>query len=396
MNRTEAMVAAQHVGEVAAQHADESDALRRLAPAVASAVFASGLGRLVAPTALGGDAVEPRLLAEVVESIARRDASTAWCVGIGAGTNYLAGLVREDVAKELFIDLAETGVGPFEPTGKATKDGDVFNVSGRWRFSSNCHQGGVLAAGVMMFDGDELLNVDEDGQPRPTLAFFARDQYEIVETWDTVGMRGTGSHDTVVTDVNIGRDHFASFYDTAWPDDAIYRLRPVELLGACLSPVALGIGQAALELVASRAEQEAVQSGPARGLRARFIDDPVAQNVFAQADIRLRAARALLHECLDKAYAKAEIGDRLTREETALLGLAHLEAMTAGGEAVDTAARIIGTASVREHSAMDRLRRDVDTARQHVMFTRSLNAPLGRQRAGIDTVQFPYLPPLGL
>jgi len=64
--------------------------------------------------------------------------------------------------------------------------------------------------------------------------------------------------------------------------------------------------------------------------------------------------------------------------------------------AVDTAARLLGSSSVREGALIGRLRRDVDTARQHVMFSASHTGPLGRQMAGLTTVHAPYLPPVGL
>jgi len=119
MQRSDAVALAQQVAAVAGEHADETESLRRLAPAVVDAFLESGLGGLVAPSALGGDAAEPSIMAEVVEVIARKDASAAWCVGIGSGTNYLSGLVPKDVAKNCSsmsnnpeLDLSNPSAGP--------------------------------------------------------------------------------------------------------------------------------------------------------------------------------------------------------------------------------------------------------------------------------------------
>jgi alkylation response protein AidB-like acyl-CoA dehydrogenase len=394
MNREQAIAAAEQIATVAAEHADESEQLRRLAPPVAVAIRESGLGGLIAPTVLGGDAAHPALMAEVVEIVGRKDASAAWCLGIGSGTNHLAGLVSKTAATELFTDLNWPGVGPFEPLGRAVKEGDMFRVNGRWRYSSNCHQGGVLVSGVFLFDGDQFLETAPDGTPIPKFAYFSRDQYEIEESWNTVGMRGTGSHDTIVTDVLISPDRIAMIFDDCWPDDPLFRLRPVEVLGACLSAVPLGVGRAALDIVAARAAGELAEGGPQRGPRNRFPDDAISQAEYARADVRLRAARALLHDALDQAYQYGLKGDKPPREITALLGLAHGEAASAGADAVDSAARIIGSASIREGAPLERMRRDMDTARQHVMFSRTHAAPLGRQLAGLPTVHAPYLGPL--
>jgi indole-3-acetate monooxygenase len=217
-------------------------------------------------------------------------------------------------------------------------------------------------------------------------------EYRIEETWDTVGMRGTGSHDTIATDVRITRDRIAMLFDKTWPDDPLYRLRPFDVLGACLSAVPLGIGRAALDLVIARVGEESeAKPGP----RPAFSIDAIAQAAYGRAEVRLRAARALLHDALGQLYAHGLRGDQPPREATALVGLANGEALEAGVEAVDTAARLLGSAAVREGAPIDRLRRDIDTVRQHVLFSASLAAPLGRQLAGILTIRPPYLPPLG-
>src|SRR4051794_41723420 len=119
MERADAVQKARIVAEVAAQHGDESERGRRLAPPVVTAVEASGLNGLVSPTAIGGHAASPETMVAVVAEVARGDASTAWCAGIGMGSNFLAAILSEDVARDLFTDLDRGGAGPFAPTGRA-------------------------------------------------------------------------------------------------------------------------------------------------------------------------------------------------------------------------------------------------------------------------------------
>jgi indole-3-acetate monooxygenase len=69
------------------------------------------------PSALGGAAAHPCRLVEVVEGISRADGSAGWCVGIGIGSNYLAGILPEQTAKEVFRDVTRPGAGPFAPGG---------------------------------------------------------------------------------------------------------------------------------------------------------------------------------------------------------------------------------------------------------------------------------------
>jgi alkylation response protein AidB-like acyl-CoA dehydrogenase len=388
----DAVSIARRVATVAAEHADESESLRRLAPAVARALETEGLNRLVAPSALGGDAADPVTMVEVIETIAAGDASAGWCAGIGMGSNYLASLLpSKDVAKEVFRDVNRGGAGPFAPAGGAVPGADgAYTVNGRWPFSSNCHQAAVVAAGLLVLgaDGPEL---GPDGMPVPNLGFFAADQMQIVETWDTVGLRGTGSHDVVALGAELPRERIASLFGDRWPDEPLFRLRSFDVLGACLAAVPLGIGRHALDVVAARAVADA--AGQPTMPRRRLVDDEVAQNEYARAEVCVRAARALLHETLAASIAHAERGDEPPRINSALLGLANAESWRAGKAAVDTAVTLLGSGAVRESSAVGRLRRDIDTAGAHVMFSHGVTTALAKEVAGIPSAAFPYLPP---
>src|SRR5581483_9594579 len=248
---------AHEVGTVAADHVDESDAARCLAPPVVEAIEANGLNALLAPTAMGGQAADPRAIVEVVEAISTHEASAGWCAAISTGSNYLAGIIPETAARSVFTDLSRGGAGPFAPGAMALPENAKVRVAGRWPYSSNCTNAAVSASGVIL---------TEDGRPKVSehgvelgLAFLTRDQFAIEETWNTDGLRATGSHD-IVADAVLEPELISSLWVDKWPDDAIFRLRTFDVLGPCLAAVPLGIGRAALDVVGARAVREA--AGP--------------------------------------------------------------------------------------------------------------------------------------
>jgi indole-3-acetate monooxygenase len=393
MHEHEAVDRSREVAAVAQQHRDESEESRRLAPPVVAALESSGLNALVAPSSLGGLAARPSTLVEVVETIARADASTAWCAGIGAGSNFLSALIDETAARQVFADVTRGGAGPFSPSGQAEEDDrGGYRVTGRWPYSSNCQQAAVIGAGMFVFRDGRPSELLDDGTPIPRLGFFTADQLEIIETWNTVGLRATGSHDMVGSDITLPEERTCTLFDATWPDDALFRLRTFDVLGPSLASVPLGIGRAALDVVAAKAVADA-ELPPAKGPRPHFGDDPLAQVELGRAETRLRAARALLLDALDDAYAHAVAGDTPPRASTAVIGLANCEALAAGAYAVDVAVRLLGSASVREGGPLERLRRDIDTAGAHVMFSPRIMVGLARELAGIPTTAFPYLPP---
>ena len=384
------IAAAHRVAAIAAEHADASEQQCSLAAPVVEALVESGLGRLLAPSAIGGEAANPFVLVDVIGTIAAADASAGWCTAIGVASNHLAGYLPEAGARELFVELDQLGAGVFAPSARGVRSAGGYRVTGRWSFASGCQHAAVQACGMLVADEHGDLELGADGGPQARLAFMPRATLNIDETWDVVGMRGTGSHDTAVMDRQVDREHTMSFGDRSWSSDAIYQQPVFGVLGTALASVPLGVGRAALDAVEAEACADfAVPPRP--GPRARFADDPHAQRELGGAEVRLHAARSLLIDLVDQSFQLAAAGLPVPRTVTALLGLTCGEAMAASVHAVDVACRISGTAAVRRGSPLERARRDIDTMRKHVMFSPGVGQSLGRQVAGVPTVAWPFL-----
>ncbi len=391
MDHASAVLEATRVAEVAKAHAEESERGRRLAAPVVDAFEASGLAGLMMPTALGGAAAHPGTLVDVVGTISAGDPSAGWCAGIGIGCNATSAVLNEAVAKEMFADPHRGGLGAFPPGGRVTSDGDGLKLNGRWGFGSNCHQAAVAAVGTLRIGDNGAPVMTPAGLPEVRMAFIRAEDFAIDETWDMSGMRGTGSHDIVAENVALTEEHLADLFGPRWPDDALFRLRMFDMLLPCLAAVPLGIGRAALDEVL--AHIDAHGDDPQRGPRPPFGLDPATQIEVGHAEVRLRAARALVLELLDQEYDHALRGDVPPRQLSALAALAGIDALAAGNQAVDTAVRALGTSASREGSLLDRLRRDIASAGGHVLFAAANAAYLGRQAAGMYTVALPFLPP---
>ncbi len=382
--------AARRVAAIAAEQAGVSEEQRSLAQPVADALVDSGLARLLAPSAIGGFATHPTVLVDVLATIAEGDPSAGWVAAIGLGTNHLAGYLPEAGARELFTELDRPGCGVFAPSGRGVKTIGGFRVSGRWAFASGCQHAAVQASGITVFDENGNLERGADGGPIQRLAFIPSRSLQIDQTWDTVGLRGTGSHDTAVVDLAVERHHTMHFGDRSWSADALFRQPVFGILASCLGSVALGVGRAALDVVEQQARAD-FAAPPRPGPRPRFADDPYGQRDLGLAEVRLRAVRSLLLEVLDEGYQIGLAGDPPPRTHTALLGLTCSEAMAAGAHAVDVACGVAGSAAVRQGAPLEKARRDIDTMRKHVAFSAGVAQPLGRQMAGVATVAWPFL-----
>lgn len=387
MDHATALKEADAIAAVAREHADETEAGHRLAAPVAAAIKGSDLTRWWLPTALGGYAGHPATFVDVIERISAGDASTGWCAGIAIGGNAISAVLPEHAAKEFFSDVSG-GCGPFAPTGQLTEDDGQLRIKGRWPFASNCQQASWGCVGFMQFDGG--APVMREGGPLTGLVFLHADQYEIDETWNMAGLRGTGSHD-LVGDAPVERDYVTDLFVPKWPDDPLFRLRMFDLLGPSLGVVPLGIGRAALD--AADAHIAATGDQPQRGPKLPYGIDPLLQDRYAKAARGLHSAKLYIVDALSEAYEHGERGDAPPRALSARIGLGVHGCLDAAREAVEVAALIQGTAANREGALIDRLRRDLIAASGHVMFSPSFAAPLGRQLAGLHTVVWPFLPP---
>jgi alkylation response protein AidB-like acyl-CoA dehydrogenase len=358
-----------------ADRAPAADQSGHLDPEVVAALAATGINRLLLPTELGGFSVSPRRTVEVVEQLAAADGSTAWAASIGFGTNHFAGYLPQDGAAEVFADADQSNAAMFAVLGRVSHAPDgTSRLTGRWPFASNCEQAAWLGLGAGF--PDELL---------PRLVFVPRSDVTIDPTWDVVGMRATASHDVSVADVEVHRRHTCSFADRPWPEGPLWRLPLFVVLAPPLAAVPLGVARAALDEVNRQAVTRRAQ------LRGSLLDDPVGMAELAGADAQLRGARAGLLAVLDECWERAEAGEPVSRALQARAFLAAQHCSDVAVEVCGTAHRLGGGAAAYRTSPLLRALRDVETARQHHIFSRGLRAQLARILAGTDEAFPPFV-----
>ena len=363
------------------ERADASERAARVDADVISALRATGLNRLLIPEVLGGYQASPRQCVEAIESIAVADGSTGWVAAIGLGSNLFAGYVDPVAAAEIFADIDASNAGMFAPLGNAViGDGGELRLTGTWPFTSNCLHASWIGVGAFFHD-----RPDGAMDPVPRLVFVPRSAMQVRETWDVAGMRATGSHHTSVDGVVVDRAHSHAFGEPSWAEGPLWRLPLFTALLPCLAGVFLGIARGALDEIGRQAQQ-----GGAR-MRAALIDEPVDMADLATADTRLRAARAGLLEVLDEAWALAEDGIHIDRRIQARTLLATLHSADVAVEVASTAHRLGGGRAAYNDSLLLRALRDVQTARQHMLFARGLTARLGPTAVGFDIVVPPFI-----
>ena len=193
----------------------------RQIPTELSAVMAEqGLFNLYVPGELGGPELDPITAFHVVEEIARADGSTGWCVFNGAAVTSAVARISPEAAREIFGDPPVVlGSGSARAGGTAKIVDGGYVVSGRWNFLSGIdHSVGLFLACRVIDDNGPVLN--SDGSPMGRTVVLPVSKGEVLNTWTTMGMRGTASHDAEYSEVFVPDHHTymrgaASHYDGA-------------------------------------------------------------------------------------------------------------------------------------------------------------------------------------
>lgn len=376
------------LSDIAAQ-AQDADQANRMSSDRASQLAELGVFRAAVPSDIGGEEVSVVELAELIETISQAHGSTGWCVMIGATTGFLGGYLNREGAKEIFSDpLVITG-GAYAPTGRAIRGDDGnLSVTGRWEWGSGSENCSWLLGGAMVVDDEGEVVKDELGIPEMRLCYAPASEVEIAENWDVLGMRGTGSHDLVMSDVAVPLDKTVSLLtDKPWAEGPLFLFPPFSVLALGIAAVSLGVARGALESFTALATAKK----PAMTSRTLSQRSTVRAEV-AHCEADLRAARALYFLELNSAWnravemAKQPAEDRIgfTGEEKASLRLAFTHAATVSADVCARLHRLGGGTAVRHGQVLERALRDSHTATQHILVGYSLYESIGGVFLGDD------------
>jgi indole-3-acetate monooxygenase len=357
---------------------DEIERSRRLPDAVVTALHDTGINRLLIPAALGGMEAPITDVMDIMERIAAVDGSAGWCAAISVGSNVFAGYMSATGAATVFADPDQGNATMFAPVGRTVNQHGRVTLSGRWPFTSNCLHSAWVGLGALFHEADGVDSVHR-------IVFVPVADLTIEDTWDVVGLRGTGSHHVAATEVPIDLDRCARFADRPWPDGTLWRLPVYTTLLPTLVAVPLGIARGAVDEVSRQARE----GRTAR--RGQLTDAPVSMAELAVADTRLRAARAGLRDAVGEAHIHAERGEPISRQLQARICLAGMHACDTSVEVTSTAHQLGGGAAAYRDSRLLRALNDVQAARQHLLFSHQHLSEFGKLVAGLDVVYPPYV-----
>ena len=365
---------------------DESERLRRPSLPIMTALAEAGLFRLWIPSSLGGEEADAATLVRVIEEVSRINGATGWCLALGATFGVMAGYLPTAAARKIFAcdPFVITG-GSFRPSAQALAVDGGYRVTGRWPFGSGCQHCSWLLGGARIMDGNQP-RLGPDGKPVTRMMYFPSSAAEIIDTWDTVGLRGTGSHDFAVTDVFVPNERSLSFREPPSVPGPLYALPSISLFAVALAAVPLGIARHAIEILT-----EIAATKTATRSQRTLQEDAALQANLGRAEGILRAAGAFLYEALSDAWQVASAGRDLTVSQRATLWLAATHAAASAKQVAELTFSVGGSSSLYTANGLERCFRDIHAAGQHITMAAPNFQMAGQALLGADMRATPLL-----
>jgi 3-hydroxy-9,10-secoandrosta-1,3,5(10)-triene-9,17-dione monooxygenase len=347
--------------------ASRTEELRRLPPETERDLHEAGLFRILQPKRVGGSEFDYVALVDCADAIGRADASVAWNLANLASHHWMLGMFdkrAQDMVWNRDADALITSSFIF-PAGRARKVAGGYVLRGRWPFSS----------GVDSCDWNMLASVvssdDEADGIEYRIFLLNRSDYRIKDTWNSTGLRGTGSNDVEVGDVFVADSMTLAISDldggpthgSVVNPNALYALPVFSLFPYVLSGVALGNAQACLDDYVGIARHRASTYN-----RAKIGDLQSTQIKIAEASAKIDAARLIMRSTCIGAMADARRGDvpdmavktRLRRDGAYSVNLCT--------EAVSLLFAASGARGLTTTGALQRQFRDAHAINSHLAF----------------------------
>jgi alkylation response protein AidB-like acyl-CoA dehydrogenase len=344
-----------------AREADEIERSRRLTEPVVSALIENGLYRALLPQSLGGAEAPPEVFMQMLEEVAKADASTAWCLGQCSVCAMTAAYLDADAAREIFN--TPPGIlawGAIANEVQVVPGG--YRATARWDFASGSRQASWLGAHVQIVEADGTRRLKPNGAPEVRTILFPAASATMYDVWDVIGLNGTGTDSYSVDNLFIP-EKFAALRDepTALREQGpLYKLTTNLTFALGFAAVSLGVARATLD-----AAIELSRSKRPQGLTA-MRENSAVQGQLGRTEGNFRAARAYLDATAADVWRDLTRGSEFTEEHRTAVRLASTWTIHQAASVVDAAYHMAGATAVFSANRFERRFRDMHAIAQQI------------------------------
>jgi alkylation response protein AidB-like acyl-CoA dehydrogenase len=372
--REELLVEVEAIAPILAEHALDSERLGRLDDATWQALRKTRLLRFICPRELGGDEADPVTQMEVLEALARIDASAGWVIGILAGVSAFAGAflpVRS--AQRIFSNRVPPMAGLVVPRGRAEPVDGGYRVNGRWAFGSGILHADWVTAGVLVGGQGAAEEV--------RVIVLPREQVVVHDNWQVAGFKATGSCDYSIEDVFVPHEMTFSMSDCELgkpvTGGTAFRVGFPAWVASFHFGVALGVARHSLDEIIKQAAKKGRFFQP-----SPLATYPHVQFALGRAELELASVRALAVQVLSRIWDETCAGRTPPPEQQAEVRAASAYATEVAQHVATVAFQALGGGALFDSNSLQRCFRDAFAAGQHFLVSQSSYRALGQFKLG--------------
>ncbi len=347
------------------EEAVPSDKLGRLTDRAASTLKETGLVRLLQPGEYSGYEAHPNDFLEAVMAVGAAAPSAGWVAGVVGVHPWEIAMMDPRLQEEIWGQDPDTWTAsPYAPFGRAKRVDGGFLFTGRWPYSTGTdHSQWVILGGIV---------TDEDGNvgAPPDIRHFVipRSDYQIVEdSWNVMGLIGTGSKDVCMKDVFIpdyrvveASTMLAGGYEHRQEGKALYKLKFPLVFSAAISAGTQGIAQGALAVYRDYMSTRV----SADGIVAK--SDPTQLVVYGEAAADIAASRSHLLTAMAELFDHVVKGGEVSMQQRLRFRRDQVRASRRAADAIDRLYKISGASGIRTDFPNERYWRDLQVGLSHI------------------------------
>jgi indole-3-acetate monooxygenase len=342
---------------------DEIEEHRQLPPHIVDALIERGIFKMLLPRSIGGAELSPLTETAVLELLAQADGSTAWSLGQNSGCSMIAPYLPPESAREIFG--GPRGIlawGPELPgAGRGIAVDGGYRVTGHWGFATGSRHASWLGCHIPIFQSDGGPCLAANGRPLVRTMILPKSDARIIDNWQVLGLRGTGSDSYALDDYFVpqahagGRDNEAERHEKG----PLYQFTSGMIYAMNFAHVSMGIARGAFD-----AFIEIARDKVARGAKGTLRENNVVQSQIGQCEARLKSARAYLRGVIGEMWDEAREEGRISAEHHPQLRLAATWAIHQSRDVVATVYHAAGASAIFENNPLERRMRDIHAGTQ--------------------------------
>ncbi len=352
--------AARDMGPVLIARLEDCALDRRVPDATITDFHDAGFFKILQAHEYGGYEMDPQVFYSVLLELSRYCMSSAWVLGVVGVHNWQLNLFDDPAAEDVWGEDPTVLISSsYAPVGRVTPVEGGFKLSGRWSFSSGCEHCDWVFLGAVVPTEDAPWDMSNY-----RTFLLPRSDYQIVDNWEVIGLKGTGSHDIVVDDVFVPehRTHDMQSDDGGrkfMHKPPLYRLPFMQVFSRAVSTPTLGALDGALEKFTEVAATRL--AGP-----VAMKDDPNAKRLAAEVDASISVMKNTLYHDFDHLMECARAGTVASLHDRARY---RYNTSTAADRCVGLSSAMMkaaGSSGIRSNSPLLRQHLDIFASQAHI------------------------------